>query len=74
MTSPRKFTDTLCHLCGSPRAVVNPAWLRAKRERAGVSLREMAKRLKISPPYLSDVELGRRNVLPYIVKAYEDGL
>lgn len=34
--------------------------LRELRERAGLSLREVAKAAKISPAFLSDVELGRR--------------
>jgi transcriptional regulator with XRE-family HTH domain len=34
--------------------------LREMRERAGLSLREVAKAAKISAPFLSDVELGRR--------------
>lgn len=34
--------------------------LRELRERAGLSLREVAKDAKISAPFLSDVELGRR--------------
>lgn len=34
--------------------------LREIRERAGLSLREVAKAAKISAPFLSDVELGRR--------------
>ena len=34
--------------------------LRDLRERAGFSLREVAKAAKISAPFLSDVELGRR--------------
>ena len=34
--------------------------LRELRERAGFSLREVAKSAKISAPFLSDVELGRR--------------
>ena len=34
--------------------------LREMRESAGLSLREVAKAAKISPPFLSDVELGRR--------------
>ena len=32
-----------------------------KREEKQITLREMAKRLEISPPYLSDVEKDRRN-------------
>lgn len=34
--------------------------LRELRERAGLSLREVAKAAKVSAPFLSDVELGRR--------------
>lgn len=34
--------------------------LRELREQAGFSLREVAKAAKISAPFLSDVELGRR--------------
>ena len=35
---------------------------RGKRKDAGVSLRDAAKKLKVSAAYLSDVELGRRRV------------
>lgn len=34
--------------------------MRRLRQRWGVSLREMARRLDISAPYLSDLELGKR--------------
>lgn len=34
--------------------------LREIRERAGMSLREVARAAKVSAPFLSDVELGRR--------------
>lgn len=35
--------------------------LRTLREKAGISLRDMAKLLDISAPFLSDLELGRRD-------------
>ena len=35
---------------------------RIERKWAGYSLRAMAKKLEISAPYLSDIELGRRNL------------
>ena len=35
-------------------------FVRQLREKAGFSLRELARALDISPPFLSDVELGRR--------------
>ena len=34
--------------------------LRELRERAGLSLRDVAKAAKVSAPFLSDIELGRR--------------
>jgi len=34
--------------------------LRSLRERAGFSLRELAREAEVSAPFLSDVELGRR--------------
>ena len=36
------------------------AQLRAARKAAGFGLRELARRVGISPPFLSDIELGRR--------------
>lgn len=36
--------------------------LRACRERKGLSVRAVAKQLKLSTPYLSDVERGRRSI------------
>ena len=36
-------------------------FIREKREAANISLRELARQIKITPPFLSDVELGRRN-------------
>lgn len=38
------------------------AALRAAREQKGLSLRTCAAKLKLSAPYLSDVELGRRGM------------
>ena len=34
--------------------------IRALREQADLSLRELAKKTDISPPFLSDIELGKR--------------
>lgn len=46
--------------------------LRELREKAGISLRELAREAKISAPFLSDVELGRRfpkdDTLAFIAK------
>jgi transcriptional regulator with XRE-family HTH domain len=35
-------------------------FIRKKRDEADLSLRELARRLEITAPYLSDIELGRR--------------
>ena len=36
-------------------------FIREKREEADISLRELARQIEITPPFLSDIELGRRN-------------
>ena len=36
--------------------------IRVRRQAAGISLREMATRLGVSAPYLSDIERGNRRV------------
>jgi len=36
-------------------------WLRLQRQHVKVSLREMARKLGVSAPFLSDVERGNRN-------------
>jgi hypothetical protein len=71
MKAKPKFVDMPCPRCGTPKSVVDGGWLRERRELAGVTLREMGRRLGFSAPYLSDVEWNRRNRLPAIVKAYE---
>lgn len=70
MPQPKYQLDR-CSACGQTKTVVSPAWLRQTRALAGVTLREMARRLGLSAPYLSDVELGRRRGNPNIVAAYE---
>lgn len=48
------------------------ASLRRKRKAVNMSLRDMAKLLKVSAPYLSDLELGRRAWSSDRVAAFED--
>lgn len=57
--SPR-FRSEPCATCGSPRAFVDGAWLRAQRTRARLTLREVARRLNFTPSYICDLELNRR--------------
>ena len=35
-------------------------FIRAKRDESDISLRELARQIEVSPPFLSDIELGRR--------------
>lgn len=60
-----------CPRCGSLEQVINGLWLRSKRIKAGITLREFARRLDLSAPYISDIETNRRTVTPAILKAYE---
>lgn len=67
----KKHVNTPCRLCGSPHAVVNGLWLRKVRLDAGITLRDMGRRVGFSAVYLSDVERNRRNRLPAICAHYE---
>jgi len=71
MKEPNKFTRGACSRCGTPQAVLNGAWLRYRREAAGLTLREFATRRGVSAPYISDIEKNRRNCLPEMRAAYE---
>lgn len=67
-----KFTHEACSKCGTPRTVLNGAWLRERRIKAGYTLRDFAKRVGKSAPYISDIERNRRNCLPAMRDAYEN--
>lgn len=69
--NPPILHSETCLRCHQARFVYNGAFLRWLRERAGISLREMARRLKLSPAYLSDVERNRRGVTPDLHIAYD---
>jgi len=51
-----------CACCGgSGRVVVfDGSSLRKRRQLTGVTLRELARRIKVSAAFVSDIELGRR--------------
>lgn len=68
-----KHLDHPCAACDGRGWVkhVNPRWLREVRERANLSLREVARQLNYSPAYVSDIELGRRNTNETILAFYE---
>lgn len=50
------------------------ALLRGMRERTGLTAKDVAARLGISPQYLSDLERGRRRWTPALVGAFQDTL
>lgn len=58
----REFMEGACPRCHGDGQIrlVNPRWLRETRERAGLTLREMARRLDFSAAYVCDIEHGRR--------------
>lgn len=62
-----------CDKCGGTGkcTVFNYRALRQRRLYVGVSLRQVANALSLSPPYLSDVERGRRGVTKLIERGYE---
>ena len=58
---PPKWLKVKCPRCGSHTLMqVNGAWVRWKRTRLSLSLREMGEKIGFSAMYISDVELGRR--------------
>lgn len=68
---PAMFMDIHCKTCGGVDTVVDGAYLRWKRQRAGMTLRDLGKKLGVSAVYLSDIELNRRNRLPRVVEGYK---
>lgn len=66
-----KFKSITCGSCGALREVVRGSWLRRKRESAEVSLRQIARELKLSAVYLSDVERGKRHCTRKIARHYD---
>jgi predicted transcriptional regulator len=65
-------TETKCKHCGGDGVhwVVNPESLKKTRIAAGISLRAFAKQLGFTPPYISDIENGRRACTFIIESAY----
>ena len=70
---PPMLTLKPCCYCGATGKVevYNPEWARFVRVQMGVGLREMARRLKVSAPYVSDVERGKRNFPKAWVPKYQ---
>lgn len=58
-------------LCHVPDNVETGKVARDARKRAGLSLREVARRMKLSAPFVSDLELGRRGWNEKLVMKYQ---
>lgn len=71
MKPPSKWSEKPCPTCGTARTMPNGEWLRYVRQRANVTLREMARRTGFTAPYLCDIEYNRRNGSPAIRAEYE---
>ena len=61
-----------CPTCESNIRRHNPEWLKHTRETAGVSQEALAGYLKVSGPYLSQIEAGKRGGNKAIMQAYEE--
>lgn len=68
MTNPtkqeeREYISKTCVQCDGRGIILqlNPLYIRSKRIKAGISMRQMARDLGFSAPFLSDVEHGKRN-------------
>lgn len=71
MSRPLATTKVRCPRCGTLHAlsVVDGKALRVRREKTGLSLRDMARRVGITPAFLSDIELGRRQPSPSVARS-----
>lgn len=72
MTRMVRVVSIKCARCNGSGATfaVDPQSLRASRKRAGISLREVARRLSFSAGYISDIEFGKRACPESIQRAY----
>lgn len=70
--------ERLCPQCGGAGKVSDPAQIgaRLKREReaAGITGREMARRMDYSAMYICDLEHGRRDWKAELIEAYVKAL
>lgn len=72
------FNTQKCQCCGGSGYVMDHvavgAYQRGLREKRGKSLREVAKAMEKSAPYVSDLERGRRNWSDELVADYRKAL
>lgn len=68
----------LCTRCDGTGEIENPAYrgqeMRKLRKDAGLPLREIARRMKLSAAYVSDLELGRRGWNDGLIRRYQKAI
>lgn len=79
MRKPIKTSETItCPNCKGRGEIDNPVWrgkeMRQLRKSASKTLTEVARVMKFSKGYLSDLELGRRAWSESLILAYEKAL
>ena len=75
---PDVMSTKPCPRCGGSGIIRNDGFvgkqLRARREAVGISLRELARRVKWSATYVSELELGRKVWTDRKIQRYVTGL
>ena len=67
-----------CPRCAGTGSILDPRTvgqqMRELREKKSVSVREIARKLGLSAPYISDLELGRRAFNAALIQRYKKAL
>lgn len=66
--------EQLCPRCNGSGLVAQGSSLRRLREDAGLTLREVARRMGYSAAYVCDIEHGRRGVTGKLASQYKSAL
>ncbi len=61
MANPKEKRVVKCPTCGGKREVVNGRWLAWVRNKAGMTMRDVAKKAKVSAPFINDIEHNKRS-------------
>lgn len=71
--APEQYITAVCPTCGSDDrlVVVNPAWLRWRRLRSGLSGAEVGRRAEVAATYISEIERGNRKCPERVLEVYE---
>jgi transcriptional regulator with XRE-family HTH domain len=64
----------ICNRCGGSGKIPAAGLLRERREKSGKSLRSVARTMKISSAYLSDLERGNRKWDNELIEKFHEAL